>query len=299
MMNFEDFIVAVEEQILSVLPETGAKLDVCIQDVKKNNNVILKGLIIRKANEQITPTIYLEHFYEMYEYTKDFEEVLDSIATAYQNSCNKRLPGFDISILTEDKVIGQLVRTEGNDNLLRDIPSVQILNGKFSVIFRYRLSVGGDNASILITDSIAEMKGLTVDRLYELACYNTSEYQKMELLPIEDVLAGMMGMDKPMGFGLNLYVLGNASRYYGAFMVLRPDVQQELMNRFDGDLIVIPSSVHELLLIPANEADESMVAGLNMMIQTVNDTEVSPEEVLGDEYFVLQRTENGYELAEK
>lgn len=299
MMNFEDFIVAVEEQILSVLPETGAKLDVCIQDVKKNNNVILKGLIIRKANEQITPTIYLEHFYEMYEYTKDFEEVLDSIATAYQNGCNKRLPGFDISILTEDKVIGQLVRTEGNDNLLRDIPSVQILNGRFSVIFRYRLSVGGDNASILITDSIAEMKGLTVDRLYELACYNTSEYQKMELLPIEDVLAGMMGMDKPMGFGLNLYVLGNASRYYGAFMVLRPDVQQELINRFDGDLIVIPSSVHELLLIPANEADESMVAGFNMMIQTVNATEVSPEEVLGDEYFVLHRTENGYELAEK
>lgn len=299
MMNFNEFLVAVEKQILSVLPESDVQMEVLIQDVRKNNNVILKGLVIKKPNENITPTVYLEQFFEMYNYSKDFDEVLRAIATAYENGCNKRIPGFDLSILTEDKVFGQLVQTVGNDNLLRDIPSTQILNGRFSVIYRYRLSIGGENASVLITDSIAEIKGLDADRLFELACTNESDYQSMVIMPIEQVIAEMTGMEFPIGsFETNMYVLSNKSKYYGAFEILRPDVHAELMKMFESDIIVLPSSIQELLLIPIEKLDVEMVAGLNEMIQTVNATEVSPEEILGDEYFVLHRTESGYELIE-
>nr|WP_297703219.1 DUF5688 family protein [uncultured Butyrivibrio sp.] len=125
---------------------------VFVKDVRKNNGVLLKGLTIKSDSEQIAPTIYLEQFYEQYSHTGDYDEVLRTIAKAYENSKLGSIPGFSADDLSENNIYGVLVNTDSNEELLRDIPSVRVLDGRFSVVFRYSLDEFGDKASVLITD---------------------------------------------------------------------------------------------------------------------------------------------------
>ena len=297
MMTYQDFITRVERNIMSYLPDS-AKMSVEIREVCKNNGITLQGLTIKCEDANIAPTIYLEQFYEELSQGGEFSEIMSEIAATYENHKKGILPGFSLEELDNGKVFGELVNTERNLHFLKDIPSVPVFGGVYSVIFKYQVNVNGVNGSINITDDIASTKGLTTDELYKLALTNKGEQYTPKLESIGSVLSGMLGMDFPVEDGLpGIYVLTNETTFKGAFVILRPETQELLKNSFDGDLIVIPSSIHELLLIPS--PDNFDVSAINSMIQEVNRTVVSPQEILGDEYFVLRRTNDGYSYEEQ
>ena len=63
-MNYEDFCNKVKNAASELFGEnTRAE----ITSVTKNNGLILKGLTIKHEDSRISPTVYLEAFYEMYE----------------------------------------------------------------------------------------------------------------------------------------------------------------------------------------------------------------------------------------
>ena len=299
-MLYNEFVNSVAKDITSFL-EYDENRQVFVKDVRKNNGVLLKGLTIKSDSEQIAPTIYLEQFYEQYSHTGDYDEVLRTIAKAYENSKLGSIPGFSADDLSENNIYGVLVNTDSNEELLRDIPSVHVLDGRFSVVFRYSLDKFDDKASVLITDSIAEAKKLTPTKLLELALCNTGKHQEISLEPMENIICSVIGMDYDELANKNkacpMYVLSNTDNIYGSFMILRPDVEQKLMSTFQGDIVVIPSSVHELILIDSELVSEGTIEHLNEIITSVNKEVVSQEDFLDNRYFVLERNDVGYAFA--
>lgn len=297
MMTYQEFINRVERNIKTYLNDPiGVSIE--IREVHKNNGITLQGMTIKSEGTNIAPTVYLEQFYEQYNQGHEFSEVMSDIATAYENSRKGIVPGFSIEGLEDASIYGELVRTEGNDFLLRDIPSVPIFDGRFTLVFRYDVSVAGVGGSVLVTDSIAAAKNLTTQKLHRLALENKGRQHTPVLKSMGDVLASIMGLDISDTSMSTMYVLGNETMLYGAAMILKEETQQILMERFSGDILVIPSSVHELILLPIDDMDTHMVSSINNMIQEVNRTTVSPDEVLDDEYFILRRTDKGYVFAE-
>ncbi len=80
MMGFGEFTQQVAEEIKRFLPSQYEDASVSLQDVTKNNDMQLTGIMIRTEENNIAPNIYLEQFYEQYQDGRDLDDILRDIA---------------------------------------------------------------------------------------------------------------------------------------------------------------------------------------------------------------------------
>ena len=296
MMNKREFCNYVEENLLSVLDISDATVKV--SDVRKNNNVILSGLVVKQKNQKILPTIYLEPYFEQYEMGfASLDEVIVEIATAYQSAIdNNPYPFFHQSMLSKDKVIGTVINRHFNEDFLRDIPYVEFLED-YAIIFKVLLNIESDNtfATVTITDCMAELLNVTVEELLSLALENTPKLCPVELKNMTEIIADIMGVAQEDLFfdeeEVKMYYLSNKQRNLGCFSIFAKECRQRLQELFDGDIYVIPSSIHEFLIVP-NDGQRDFEE-ITEIISMVNENEVSEEQLLGNKPFLLKR-EDGY-----
>ena len=76
-MNFNDFVDYVAEKVTDIM---GEEYHYSVSKVTKNNNVILTGLSVRKESEKVSPTVYLEDFFEMYERGEVIGDIISEVA---------------------------------------------------------------------------------------------------------------------------------------------------------------------------------------------------------------------------
>lgn len=288
--NYEEFCTFVEENILSLMSD-GVKRSVSVKDIRKNNGIILKGLIIMKDSTNISPTIYLEPYYEEYEVGyASLDEILEEIAYFYSRTEQNDKEPFDIDSLQEATIIGCLVGTENNMDFLKDIPFIPC--GKdFAIIFKYYLgkSLYGSISTITITDYLAERFGFDVSKLMQLALENTPRLLPLSVEKISQVLKTQDDYnlvvrkckDAPM------YVISNEIGRFGAFTLFYPETLQMLFERFDCDIVLIPSSIHECILIPYENGIS--FKKLNELISTINQTLIDEQEILADRAYLLKK----------
>ena len=196
MMDFEEFKASVTEQIKDYLPEKYADANVTIQDVTKNNDMQLSGLMIKTEDTNIAPNIYLENFFEQYQDGRDMADILQNIADVrVQHEMNQ---DFDVSKLTDidqvkDHIICKLVNAEMNAEYLADKPHTIVED--LAVV--YAVDLGGSEAgkmSAPITNNLMEQYGLNTQELHDIAIHNLAKSQ-IEFKTMRDVLVDMMFPD--------------------------------------------------------------------------------------------------------
>lgn len=290
MMNFEEFCSYVKNEVLNKM-DRQENMTVSVRDIRKNNGVCLKGLVISQAGKNICPTIYLEPYYE--EMTMEHlskEDVLTKIVSDYINASKKDID-FDITVnLREDKIVGVLVNQERNMELLKDIPHI-LIGDSLAVIFKYLIDVSVEGiSSITITDYLAELKGYETDRLMELALVNTPKIMGYSFRSMISALGELAGLGLEEDFsrsGFPMYVLSNKLGQFGAFALLYPETRDVLFEKFGNDLLVIPSSIHELIVCPAD--NELVLSDIDNVVREVNETQLKADELLADRAFVMKR----------
>ncbi len=330
METFEEFAEKIKESLEDFFM-TDKK--VRISKVKKNNGVILCGITILGENTNISPTIYLEEYYENYRTKKQSigEIVMDIIRIndMHGDSVSVNMDFFTDYENVKDKIAFKLVNTEKNTELLKEIPSVPYLD--MSIIFYYIMEseVFGD-ASILIYHNHIKMWNVTVEELYEAALVNTPlllpakiksmeevmrdiikedilqhcdnymeqfgvsvdeipEYQNKEdwITPVTDKMLGQIFEEKN---ACPMYVLTNQKKLFGAACMTYQGVLKEFAGKVNDNFFVLPSSVHEVILIPDGNFESPK--RLEDMVKEVNESQVTREEVLTDSvYFYCKDTE--------
>ena len=152
-MKFDMFKEMVRENISNKM---GSDYEVILEDVTKNNGVILTGVLIRMPGENISPTIYLNDYYEMF---KRAEISIHQIVARIIDIFNTSRPTIDFDIkrfmnyeYIKKKLVLKMVNTEKNRELLQEIPHVNYLD--LSMIFQIILTIDGceDNATITVTN---------------------------------------------------------------------------------------------------------------------------------------------------
>ena len=95
---------------------------------------------------------------------------------------------------------------------------------------------------------------------------------------------------------VKMYVLGNRSRQYGAVQMCNPQALQEAAETIGDDFYILPSSIHETILVPVrgkeDEADK-----LAEMVACVNSSEVPDTEILSNHVYRYRRQSRRIELA--
>lgn len=299
-MEFTSFTALVREEVEK---RAGERYKVRINDVRKNNGVILRGLTVMQDDSNISPTIYLNNYYEAYESGEAtlVNVVNDVMDTYYRNKVNKSVDMrcFLNYECVKGHIVYKLINTEKNRDLLEDIPHVEFLD--LSIVFQCMVvkeSFG--TASILIHNAHMKLWDIPVAELYRKAAENTQRIQGYEIKGMNDVICEIMRAENPEEFDYDacmaeladsvpLYVLSNKSRVEGAACLLYPDLIKDFAEALGSSIYIIPSSIHELLLLPVANADE--IDEIKSMIKEINDTQVKREEVLSYSLYLYDRDE--------
>ena len=276
-MDYQIFI----EKIVNLLQERmGADYKVKVTNVTKNNDIRLVGVIMMRESDRISPTIYLEEPYRQYLAGVDMQEIVDRIVTLYKEQV--RDINFDIDFFKEfgyvrDRIFHKVINYEKNKKLLEDVPHFRWCD--LAVVFYYAMEEKAmGKASILIHNNHLAMWEQTADELYQIAQCNMKRCMPELLLPMYELIEKMTGVKLKQTDGVRMYVLTNQAKLNGASVMLYSDKIRELADRLHSDLVILPSSVHEVLILPDDH--EQNYDFYRQMVEEVNTTQVEPEEIL-------------------
>ena len=289
-MEFANFKTLVREEVER---RAGADYSVRLNDVMKNNGVILSGITLMQDDSNISPTIYLNNYYEDYENGETtLGMVINDVIDVYnRNKVNRNIDMrylFDYESVKKQVVL-KLINTEKNRELLSDVPHLEFLD--LSIVFQVLISdeaIG--SASVLIHNAHTKLWGVDQNELYKHAVKNTPRLLEYEIKSMNDVISEIMKSDNGIedcSGETHMYVLSNSRKTDGAACMLYPELIGDFAKASDSDLYIIPSSIHELLLLPAWSVEDE--EELKNIIKEVNETQLLAEEVLSDSLYFYDK----------
>ena len=166
-MEYRDFVEQVKEQIQDFLPEKFADAAVEVNQIVKNNDCVLDGLMVRTEESNIAPTIYLNPYFEQIQDGAELDDVLAQIASVYQSHYIDH--DIDVSAVTDfdkikEKIVCKLINEEANKQFLQDKPYSKLED--LAVVYQILMDKTGEGtATITITDNLMDGYGITLEEL--------------------------------------------------------------------------------------------------------------------------------------
>lgn len=293
-MEYKEFVEYIKMNAGYIAGEGG---NITINHVIKNNGCEMDGLVIMEKGKDIAPTIYLDSFYELYTNGENIKNIIRQIEVIYEQ--NKNNVTFDVNILKhfdtiKDKIVYKVVNYRSNEKLLEQVPHKRILD--LAVVFYCLLdNEYGRSATALIYNNNLKNWNVTIDDVYKAALKNTPDL-------LHSKISSMAALFEKCGVNVDgeevdlkdyvpsdMYVLTNESKLNGAACILYENVLYDFAQKLGADLYILPSSVHEVILLPKLsmfEKDE-----LVNMVKEVNTEGVATDEVLSDHVYEYNRTE--------
>lgn len=288
-MTFEEFREYIEEHILEGWKED---FQISVHKVCKNNGVVLHGLNIRAPEEMAAPTIYLEDYYAYYLKGEDLEEILGRIREEYVWAVSK-MEALDFDTMhygyVRDHIIYRLVNYEKNREILEECPHIRLHD--LAITFRWLAhsdEIGISTA--LITKRELENWNVTASELLVAAQENTERLFPAQIMTMPEMMQ-QFGLPFPISNEeFSLYIMTNRQKVNGATVLLYDDILKDFAREKESDFYILPSSIHEVLLVPEAEVPEP--SALKGMVRDANETVVSLGDILSDSVYYYDRGKN-------
>lgn len=287
MNQFRDEVVNAVKAIL------GESAVVTPITVAKNNGTAFQGITVAENHSGVSPVIYLEKYFEEYCYGKTIAKIAADICMVYRES--KLQEGFNVKRVMDfdrirDRIVYQVINAEMNEERLKDIPHICFLD--LAMVFRIYFGDGDGNlTTALVENRHAELWGISLEELYCLASVNTPFLFPAACRTIREILMEELGgqMDIPeeeTGDKDSLYVLTNTVRISGASVICYKGQLQRKAEKFGTDILILPSSIHETLLLPDHG---ERIKDLEAIVSEINEAEVALEDRLSYHVYRYRR----------
>ncbi len=297
IMTYEEF----KQQLVTSLRELfPAGTCITIRPFSHNNHILLDGLTILEPGSNVSPAIYLNHYYRSYQQGTSFSALQSCILRYYYEHCSVRT--VDTSFFTcfeniRSRIVYKLIHYEKNRELLKEVPHLPWMD--LAIVFYCLIQErSGKNASIPIFHEHLDYWNISVDTLFSLARQNTPLLLSFccdsladLIFPVLDVLPEeerRSAQDTLISESVPMYVLTNHLRLNGACCILYQDALKQVSDQLRDSLYILPSSVHEVIAIPASHAGNP--GELPRIVGEINLAEVSPEEILSDRVYFYDRS---------
>lgn len=290
-MNIKDFADRMKTVISDAL-----KKEVRIVNPLKPNNVRLYGLSIVEPDSNTSPVIYLESYFERFLDTDNWAGTVKDILEFYRD--NRVEDSFDMNWFRDfskirENLFYRLINYEKNQELLSMVPHTRFLD--LAKIYYADCRIGETAGSILIYHRHVEEWNITEDELITAAEENTPRLYPANLHPICDPLG--LGGDNNLipEMPVPMFVLSNTENHNGAAAVCYKDILERFSQKIEDDLVILPSSVHETILLPLqkNNSKES----LREMVYDANRTMLDQSEFLSDNVYLYSRNDRQLMIA--
>lgn len=283
MMDYEIFKDVIEDQIKDYLPDSFKNADILIRRAHETNESCDEICAIL-SDEKMSPAVGIKYYYEKYREKENIQSILRELAGSIVELHDIKKEVEDIVDLdnVQHNILYAVVNTEANREFLENAPHRQLQD--LSVVYRIRLGNDeyGKEISMKINNDIMNQMELTEQNLFDLASENTNRIYPAKAVSMEEQIREILqrqGMDNEtidvlvdarMLRESPLWVVKNDAPVGGAAIIANTDVFDELSQKIGDDLYIIPSSVHEVLVMPAGQNDALKLAD---MVLDINRTE--------------------------
>jgi hypothetical protein len=289
-MDIKEFGQVMVREVGDMLGE-GYEID--LRDIVKNNGIVRHALVIKKEKNNIAPTIYIDELHKAYESGAVPISLAKDVVSLYRRS--QPSDQMDVSFFLDfskvaPKLFFKAVNYEKNRKKLRDIPIKRVLDLALVPLCRFISESVGDGCITIQKSHLKEWE-ISEQELWENVVENAARVAPVKVSGLMDMMDKLIPVSERSDEVCGIYVATNTSMYLGAGVIFYPNMLKELADYHESDLFIIPSSVHETLIIP----DTNMIMdieSLRDMICEVNRTAVADEEILSDNLYVYDR-ENG------
>lgn len=300
----------VNEIMKRVKKNLGERYTINLYKVVKNNALELDSLVVLKEGKNFAPNLYLEPYYESYLEGTPLSEIANRLCYIYHHCAVPSLSQDFVYSFDEMKpyIIFRLVNYEKNQVLLSQIPHVRQLD----LAITFHCLVRSDEegiGTIRITNEHMKLWDVTTNSLVTLARSNTRKLFPASIRSMDDVMKGLLKeektvdhesviLDEKMDQFLikntsvysNMFILSNQKGINGAACMLYEGILREFADRIQSDFFILPSSIHEIILVPRH--GDMNKSSLTKMVMEVNRTQVAAEEVLSDRVYYYSREKN-------
>ncbi|RRK32245.1 hypothetical protein EBB54_13385 [Schaedlerella arabinosiphila] len=279
-----------------VQEKSDSDMKVEIVQIIKNNQTKSENLTYIDPNYNLFPSIQLKELYQEYQVygmgwcVEEAFSVLKNVKRIHED----QLMGSWES--AKGRIVVELVKEAWNRELLEKLPYRAFLD--LAVIYRLKMwECKSGDAVQTVTNKMMEHWKITEEELYEAALANLQK-EEFEIIggyqAVQDMIEELIDVKEESEFHEWMYIFTNRSRIKGAAAMLRTDLLDRFAKAQESDLIILPSSVHEVILLPT--MDDEDAAELRRIVQDINEKEVQEEERLSDEVYYFRRSTGAVEL---
>ena len=292
LLDYVSFVDFVKKEIEIRM---GDGYQVKMYKVMKNNSLELDSLIVLKEGRKFAPNIYLNAYYESYVAGTSLGDIIKRLCMIYEHCSVPILQDdFEYSFDTmKPYIFFRLISLDRNKKLLGQIPHIPFLD--LAVTFHCLVRSEEDAiGSIRINNEHMKLWDISLEQIKKLAFNNTKGLFPPIIKTMEKVIKGIINGDSlkdgsyefedSSNDSYPMYILTNEKGINGASCMLYKDVIKDFANLINSDLYILPSSIHELILIPMENTIEK--ERFSQMVTEINTSQVPIEEVLSDHVYI-------------
>ncbi len=302
MLTKNDFAEYVRDHVPEYLPALYADARVEICHVMKANDQLKTGITVRREGEKSGPVVYIDKMYEEYAHEKSLAWAADLVARLYFENVGMS-DAYEVSekALCYENVkahlMGRLVDPQQNSRFLEKVVSRPV--GELALTYQVDASAlssvqrrSATMMTIRVTKVLLEKWGITEETLFhdamaadkarEPGLFDTGEAMMSMFggrMPENNLLRSEEKLTAFAGQMPAFYILTYRDGRFGSSLLAHEDVLKRVGKRIGGGFYIIPSSIHELLIMRDDLIEASV---LFEMCHEINLSEVSEEERLSD-----------------
>ena len=272
------------------------------KEQRKNNELVLYGICIHKENESVSPVVYPEEFVLPYiAGVLNAEQIADILL---EQCCQGEISQEAAAHLADfklmkDRVRIRLVNYGANSGELEGMPHRKFLDLAITYYLDMQAAIAGRNGAGAITNALMDIWGVSEDELYRLGMERLHSKNAVQATDIFDLIrnAAQEEQDTETVEAIaelqrdqnrpKMYVVTNKGRFYGANCLLNTSFLQEMAENSGCSLMVYPSSVHELVILPQKNGYENRMGTKD--IQEINYQHLPKDEWLSNSIYRYDR----------
>ena len=310
----KEYDAFIQDMIREVESLLGKGYYVSRSDFLNHNGGTRRQLAISRGLYGVAHCICMDAYYELCQKPGDISLAAADVVKSYRSQV---LAEFDFTRVTEwewarSRVLFRLVDTGWNKELLGQVPHKDIPSLGLSMVIYFPVQQAkatkegqGRQAAVQVLDTLFNEWGITEEELVRQAFENTKQQCPAKVYSIQEMLNESIRVTEGQPCSgletcgrLPMYVLTNERKLYGAGCMLYEGVLAREAERLGADLYILPSSVHEAMLLPVPPDAGSLSDGLKEMVAGINRSDVLPdEEVLSDRVFYYDRKKQELSVA--
>lgn len=249
-------------------------------------------LMVSVGEAKMSMAFRLQEIYQNVENGEDIDHAVYKMVNTIESSMDviKNKEDEVKSLISDyDKVKDQtyLRMIPGDSPILKDTPHRMIEDMALVVnIHIDGLSDENGRSCVVVSRPLMEMYGIDEKQLFADAEKNSLANEPIVFTPLGDMIKNLIkaeNLPTPEEAGIITYIASNRSGFQGAAVAGYPDFCKQAAEAIGGSFYMLPSSVHEFILIKDDGTPKAK--DLNAMIRNVNETVLEPRDILASQCY--------------